>query len=349
MTVEDSFALANKINEFYINFGPTAAKNASAIASEHGLIFQDINQHLTSISDEDCVKFRFHSVTDEDVSKIIKNLPSNKAPGYDKVTARVLKDSSPVTVPIITNLINGSFFHNTFPNAWKMAEVIPIQTSGDYEDPANTRPASLLPIVSKVCERSALCQFMHFLDSNGIIHHSQSGNRKLHPTETALLHFTDELLKNMDKKIAVIVLLDMSKAFDSIRHDLLINKLHKLGVSFVACTWFLSYLSQRMEVVKIADSLSEPLPLKAGVPQGSILSPVLFTLYVNDLLQVPKHCRALGYVDNTKVFMALPSGQLPECCNISEPVGAPLRRGVPWHFMGRPADEWPQELTWRMC
>ena len=235
MTVEDSYALANNFNEFYTNVGPTAAKKASALASEHGLIFQDINQHLTSISDEDSAKFRFHSVTEEDVSKIIKNLPSNKAPGYDKVTARVLKVSSPLTVPIITNLINGSFSRNTFPNAWKMAEVILMQKSGDYEDPANTRSVSLLPIVSKVCERSALSQFRDFLDSNGIIHHSQSGNRKLHSTETALLHYTDELLKNMDdKKISVIVLLDMSKAFDSIHHDLLISKLHKLGVSFAA-------------------------------------------------------------------------------------------------------------------
>ena len=102
--------------------------------------------------------------------------------------------------------------------------------------------------------------------------------------------------------VSVIVLLDMSKAFDSIRHDLLINKLYKLGVSFAACSWFLSYLSQRMQVVKIEDFLSELLPLKAGVPQGSILGPVLFTLYVNDLLQVPKRCRALGYVDDTKIL-----------------------------------------------
>ena len=196
------------------------------------LIFQDINQRLTNISDEDSVKFRFHSVTDEDVSKIIKNLPSNKAPGYDKVTARVWKNSSPVTVPII----NGSFSHNIFPNAWKMAEVISIHKSGDYEDPANTRPVALLPIVSKVCERSALSQFMDFLDSNGIIHHSQSGNRKLHSTEKALLHYTNELLKNMDyKKISVIVLLDMSKAFDSMRHDLLIRR-------FICCVLLVSKL-----------------------------------------------------------------------------------------------------------
>ena len=101
MTVEDSYTLANNFNEFFTNVGPTAAKKASTLVSEHGLIFHDdINQHLTSISDEDSAKFRFHSVTEEDVSKIIKNLPSNKVPGYDKVTARVLKASSPVTVLI---------------------------------------------------------------------------------------------------------------------------------------------------------------------------------------------------------------------------------------------------------
>ena len=129
----------------------------------------------------------------------------------------------------------------------------------------------------------------------------------------ALLHYTDELLKNMDdKKISVIVLLDMSKAFDSIRHDLMMCKLHKIGVSDAACAGFESYLSQRKQAVKIEDTLSEPLPLTVGVPQGSILGPVLFTLYVNDLLQVPKHCRALGYVDDTKIFMALPSSHLSD-------------------------------------
>ncbi|PFX13026.1 putative RNA-directed DNA polymerase from transposon BS [Stylophora pistillata] len=163
------------------------------------------------------------------------------------------------------------------------------------------------------CKKTVTIANLYFLDSNSIIHHSQSGNRRHHSTETALLHYTDELLKSMDdKKISVIVLLDMSKAFDSIRHDLLINKLHKLGVSFATCSWFLSYVSQLTQVVKIENSLSEPLPLKAGVPQGSILGPMLFTLYVNDLLQVPKHCRALRYVDDTKVFMALPSSQLLE-------------------------------------
>ena len=110
----------------------------------------------------------------------------------------------------------------------------------------------------------------------------------------------------------MIVLLDMSKAFHSICHDLMLSKLCRIGVSNAACNWFGSYLSQRNQVVNIASCISNPLPLSVGVPQGSILGPVLFTLYVNDLLSVPKHCQAMGYVDDTKIFLGLPPSQISD-------------------------------------
>ena len=112
------------------------------------------------------------------------------------------------------------------------------------------------------------------------------------------------------KKISVIVLLDISKAFDSIRHYLMIRKLRKAGVSESACAWFESYLSQSQQVVKFENTVSDPLPLTAGVPQGSIMGPVLFTLYANDLFRVPKHCEPLGYVDDTKPFLVFPASEL---------------------------------------
>ena len=198
-------------------------------------------------------------MTEQDIEKIVKHIPSNKAPGLDRLSARVLKDSLPANLPVITNLINTSFASNCFAQAWKSAVVISNLKSGDPDDPENTRPISLLPIMSKICERTAHTQFMDFLDKNSKISGLQSGNKKFHSTETTLLHYTDQLLKNMDKKrISVIVLLDMSKAFDSIQHDNLLSKLHLLGVADPTLAWFKCYLSLRKQVVRIGSVLPDP-------------------------------------------------------------------------------------------
>jgi len=131
----------------------------------------------------------------------------------------------------------------------------------------------------------------------------------------ALLQFTGDILKNMDEnKIPLIVLLDMSKAFESIQHERL--RIHKIGISTTAWTWFESYLTKRSQFVRMEDAVSDPLPLNFGVPQGSILGPVLFTVYVNDLLSVPKHCKSSGYVDDTKVFLSLPPCDITDTSNV---------------------------------
>ena len=188
---------------------------------------------------------------------------------------------------------------------------------GDRDDPSNSRPISLLPIISKVCEKAAHSQLVRFLQDHSIIHPFQSSNRKSHSTESALIYFTDEILKNMDEKhISVVVLLDMTRAFDSIHHDILLAKLRRIGISSSALVWFSSYLSGCKQVVRIGNTVSEQLELRFGVPQGSILGPVLFTLYVNELLSIPKHCQSMGYVDDTKLLLALPPNQTADAISM---------------------------------
>ena len=152
---------------------------------------------------------------------------------------------------------------------------------------------------------------MEYLTKHNKLAVHQSGNRKLHSTETALLYVTDQLLQAMDdKKVSIMVLLDMSQAFDSIRHDILLSKLQSLDFSQYGLDWFQSYLSDRQQCVRIGDAVSKVLPLEFGVPQGSILGPVLFTIYVNDLLPVPKRCTSASYVDDCKLYLSFSPAEL---------------------------------------
>ena len=154
-------------------------------------------------------------------------MPSNKAPGYDRIPFFVIKDCLPHVLPTLTALVNLSVVcHQHLKD-------------GDHETPNNNRPISLIPVLSKVTEKIALNQFSDFLIQQGNLTCHQSGNRKYHPTETLSLLVTGHIFKAMDKKeITAMVLIDLSKAFDSICHTTLLPKLQELGASSKASKWF---------------------------------------------------------------------------------------------------------------
>ena len=168
-------------------------------------------------------------------------MPGDKAPGIDKISIRVIKHSLPAILPSVTSIINESLVRNTFPIEWKTAEVIPVLKEGDHEKPNNYRPISLLPVLSKLCERIALNQLMPYLVENDRLSAHQSGDKKWHSTGTSLIYTSDRILTAIDqKKTSALVLLDMSIAFDSVNHDILLKKLQDIGLSPSAILWFKS-------------------------------------------------------------------------------------------------------------
>ena len=228
-------------------------------------------------------QFHFQSVTANEVQAILMSIPSNKSPGHDKIPIKVYKDCLSSILPSITDLINTSLSSSVFPIAWKIAEVVPIPKTDDYELANNNRPISLLPVLLKVCERVVHKQVDSYLILKDRLASTQSGNRRHHSTETSIIHSNDFILNAMDnKKLTASVFLDMSKAFDSLNHDLLIKKLRHIGLSSQVILWFQSYLSFRYQRVRINSSLSDLLPVSTGVPQGSILDPCfsVFTLMI---------------------------------------------------------------------
>ena len=175
-----------------------------------------------------------------------------KAPRPDKISLKVIKDCLPVSLKPLTSIINASFTSQVYPSLWKKAEIVPKACNIDYQQAENNRPMSLLPILSKVCKKVVANQFIPYLLSHNRLTANQSGNKQLHSTETALLKITDVIVKAMNnKQLTAVVLLDMSKAFDSLDHAILIGKLENVVGFNTALKLFKSYLSNRCQSVRI--------------------------------------------------------------------------------------------------
>ncbi len=252
-----------------------------------------------------------------EVHDIISHLKRSIFPN-DSVSLCILKDCSDIVGPSILSIINSSLYNGIVPVCLKQAIIEPILKKGNLDgyDLSNYRPISKLPILSKILEKVVLRQPTTFLTKNNILDKFQSGFRCRHSTESALLRVVNDLLLISDAgNHAALILLDLSAAFDTIDHSILLNRLkHFVGVQGTVYTWFASYLEQRSFTVKLGNCFSYSAHSTSGVPQGSILGPVLFALYMLPLGRIfKKHGISYHlYADDTRIYLPL-----RPTCNVS--------------------------------
>jgi hypothetical protein len=285
---------AEQFNEHFCNIGTTVT---SHFPPSQELLWKG----PSSIHD-----FKFRNVPEESVLKLLKGLSLSSSIDLLTLDCKLLRLSSHLIVKQLTYMYNLTFSHGVIPSDWKVARVTPIyKNSGDVNVATNYRPISVIGFIAKVLEKDVQCQFMSYLIENHFITLDQSAYKKFHSTSTCLHTTIDEWLQNMDDKLFTgICYLDIAKCFDTISHDLLLQKLTKYGVHNVELQWFKSYLSDRSQFVTYNNKSSNYCNLTLGVPQGSTLGPMLFMLFVNDLPMYINNGRCAMYADDTVVYVS---------------------------------------------
>ena len=295
----DSKKIANVFNNFFIG----AVKRLMETIRSTGTFVTPVRSKLTNDRKTGTPPFKFEVVTQEFVKINLKKLKTKKSSGLDNISPRLLIDSAEIVAGPLTSIINASLTIGVIPDDWKCARVTPLFKKGKRNDMDNYRPISVLPVASKLLERAVHSQLYCFLSKHKLLSPHQCGFRKHHSTESAAISLTDSIRRGMDQGLLTgSVFIDLRKAFDTVDHETLVTKLETFGIADIELTWFREYLSNRKQVVAVENELSDLGCISTGVPQGSILGPLLFVLLMNDLPDRLNLCSTLMYADDTVLF-----------------------------------------------
>jgi len=291
--------------DFFTNIGPAYANKIPKSKKQH--------EHYMKLKAKNSI-FLYPTDPDE-IDKIIMNLKPKSSSGHDNINAKFikyLKDELKVPISI---LANKSLTEGLFPETYKLAEVVPIHKNKSKDDINNYRPISLLPTVSKILEKLLHKRVYKFLIKNKILYNSQYGFRPNHSTNNAITELITDVTNNLEEKSnSLSIFLDLSKAFDTIDHKILLKKLSSYGIRGPCYKWFESYLLNRSQYVRINKTKSTIKEVTCGVPQGSVLGPLLFIIYTNDLPNSLTHTHAILFADDTTIYTK--SKNLNELYNI---------------------------------
>jgi len=304
--ITDKVKIADSFCDFFSSIGTKLSKSSISLVDRRWTFHNSKRLYLNN----NIVSFNFKVVTTDLLLKHLRTLKTTKGAGPDEIPPRIIKDCADEIVLPLCYLINLSLRTHTFPSAEKVARVTPVFKSGEKSKMDNYRPISALNVFSKLIERIIHQQLYSYLEENKLLQDQQFGFRKQRSTQHAVSLFVEAIRKNADQgKCTGAIYLDLRKAFDTVNHSCLLHKLQLHGVHNTELHWFEDYLFNRTQYVIYDDVISSRQHIECGVPQGSILGPLLFILLVNDLHHTLQKSNLLMYADDTVVYYSSRSSE----------------------------------------
>ena len=290
-TLTESSEIANAFNDYFASIGKEMADAQPTVPG-----FEEYLNQATS-------KFQLEPLSPEDVEKIMFNQRPKLSCGLDSINNKIVKTCHKAIMIPMTYIINKSIKEGRFPSIFKKARIIPLYKKGPSNICGNYRPVSLLPALSKIIEKAICQQLTFYLDKSRLLCDHQHGFRSRNQTTHVVQNLLNTITENSTQdKVTIATYIDLSKAFDCLQYNQLFVKMKALGFQDRTLNWFKSYLTDRTQCVDLEGTISQEKPVQLGVPQGSILGPILFLIYINDMSNADTENKFIKFADDTTIL-----------------------------------------------